>query len=156
LIYRDEDKNNPNLNRIMMGRFRKCIHDLEMKDIDLHGRKFTLAGAHDVLVRLDRVFCSLEWEQKFLDFLLQCSASEGSDHCPLLGLKDNRRARGDFTLSLFGQNLRAFKMQFLMLGTLSRIMLAPLNPSPSSSRLQPGGYNDGVTEKRATSGCSLS
>jgi hypothetical protein len=47
-------------------------------------------------------------------------------------------------------------MQFLMLGTLYRIMLAPLNLSPSSSRLQPRGYSDGVTKKWATSSYSSS
>jgi hypothetical protein len=63
--------------------------------------KFTWAGAHDVLVRLDRVLCSVEWEQKFPDFLLQCSVSEGSDHCPLLGLKDNLRGKRRFHFESF-------------------------------------------------------
>jgi hypothetical protein len=109
LIYRDEGKNNPNLNRFMMGRFRRCIHDLGIKDIDLHGRKFTWARAHDVLVRLDRVFCSVEWEQKFPDFLLQCSASEGSDHCPLLlGLKDNLRGKRRFHFESFWTKFEGF------------------------------------------------
>jgi hypothetical protein len=30
LIYKDEDKNNTNLNRAMMGRFRKLINDLAL------------------------------------------------------------------------------------------------------------------------------
>jgi hypothetical protein len=54
-----------------------------------------------VLVRLDRVLCSVEWEQKFPDFLLQCSVSEGSDHCPLLGLKDNLRGKRRFHFESF-------------------------------------------------------
>ena len=41
LIYKDEDKNNANLNRAMMGRFRKSINDLALKELPLHGRKFT-------------------------------------------------------------------------------------------------------------------
>jgi exonuclease III len=41
LIYKDEDKNNTNLDRTMMGRFRRLIDDLAIKEIPLHGRKFT-------------------------------------------------------------------------------------------------------------------
>ena len=41
LIYRDEDKNNTNYNRAMMGHFRRFINDLALKEIPLHGRKYT-------------------------------------------------------------------------------------------------------------------
>ena len=37
LIYRDEDKNNANYNRAMMGGFRRFINDLALKEIPLHG-----------------------------------------------------------------------------------------------------------------------
>jgi hypothetical protein len=37
LIYKDEDKNNSNYNRAMMGRFRWFIVDLALKEILLHG-----------------------------------------------------------------------------------------------------------------------
>jgi hypothetical protein len=33
LIYNDEDKNNTNLNRAMMGKFRRLINDLSIKEI---------------------------------------------------------------------------------------------------------------------------
>jgi exonuclease III len=39
LIYRDEDKNNGNLNRRMMGRFRRFLNDCVLKEIYLHGRR---------------------------------------------------------------------------------------------------------------------
>ena len=69
LIYRDEDKNNANLNRAMMGRFRRWINDMELSEIPLHGRKFTwtssFTSASPTLVRLDRMFCSLDWEEQF-------------------------------------------------------------------------------------------
>jgi hypothetical protein len=32
LIYKDEDKNNSNYNRAMMGRFRRFINDLALRD----------------------------------------------------------------------------------------------------------------------------
>jgi exonuclease III len=64
LIYKDEDKNNTNYIRAMMGRFRRLIDDLAIKEVPLHGRKYTwsssVSGASPVLVRLDRVFCSVD------------------------------------------------------------------------------------------------
>jgi hypothetical protein len=109
LIFRDEDKNNLNINRDMMGRFRRCINDLSIKDIDLLGRKYTWSGANNVQVRLDRVFCSSDWEEKFPNYLLQSSASEDSDHCPLLlGLKDNHMGKQRFHFESFWPRFDGF------------------------------------------------
>ena len=103
LIYRDEDKNNANYNRAMMGRFRRFINDLALKEIPLHGRKYTWSNQQNspTLVKLDRVLCSVNWEEKFPNCLLQmiliislfCWASKIID-------QDDP----DFTLSPFGQN----------------------------------------------------
>ena len=41
LIYKDEDKNNSNLNRAMMGRFRRWVNDMAVTELPLHGRKYT-------------------------------------------------------------------------------------------------------------------
>lgn len=41
LIYRSEDKNNANINRAMMGRFKRLLNDLELREIELLGRRFT-------------------------------------------------------------------------------------------------------------------
>ena len=41
LITIDEEKNNSNLNQAMMGRFRRLISNLSLKEVPLHGRKFT-------------------------------------------------------------------------------------------------------------------
>jgi hypothetical protein len=41
LIYRAEDKSNDNLDRAMMGRFRRLLNDLLLKELPLSGRKFT-------------------------------------------------------------------------------------------------------------------
>jgi len=67
LIYKDEDKNNANLNRAMMGRFRRFINDLALKEIPLHGRKFTWSNQQvsPTLVKLDRVLCTVDWEDIF-------------------------------------------------------------------------------------------
>jgi mannosylglycoprotein endo-beta-mannosidase len=45
LIYKDEDKNNSNLNRALMGRFRRWIEDMAVNEIPLHGRKFTWSSS---------------------------------------------------------------------------------------------------------------
>ena len=86
LITNTEDKNNGNINRAMMGRFRRLINDLELRDLPLHGRKFTWSNQQDTptLVKLDRVLCSAEWEQLFPNCLLRSEATDVSDHCPLL------------------------------------------------------------------------
>ena len=39
LILRDKDKNNRNVNRQMMGRFRRVTNDLALKKIYLNGRR---------------------------------------------------------------------------------------------------------------------
>lgn len=41
LIYNAEDKNNDCLHRRMMGRFRRFLNDLELKELHLHGRLYT-------------------------------------------------------------------------------------------------------------------
>lgn len=58
LIYRAEDKNNGNLNRAMMGRFRRLLNELNLKELPLFGRKYTWSNERSspTLVRLDRVF----------------------------------------------------------------------------------------------------
>lgn len=58
LLYRAADKSNPNVDRAMMGCFRRLIDDLELKEIQLLGRRFTWSNEHSAptLVRLDRVF----------------------------------------------------------------------------------------------------
>lgn len=52
LIYQDQDKNNTNLNRRMMGRFRRVINDLALHELHLNGRSFTWSNG---------------WEDKFYD-----------------------------------------------------------------------------------------
>jgi endonuclease/exonuclease/phosphatase family metal-dependent hydrolase len=80
LIYRASDKNNSNINRAMLGCFRRLIDDLALKEIPLHGRKFTWSNQQDepVLVKLDHVFCSVDWEILFPNVLLQSAATQDS------------------------------------------------------------------------------
>lgn len=86
MIYRDEDKNNGNLNRRMMGRFRRFLNDCELKEIYLHGRCYTWSNERQTptLVRLDRVFVTAAWEELHSSCSLRCLATVVADHCPLL------------------------------------------------------------------------
>jgi len=113
LIYRDEDKNNTNLNRALMGRFRRWINDMAVAEIPLHGRKFTWSSsstsADPTLVRLDRVFCSPDWDDMFPGCLMHSAASIDSDHCPLiLGLSDNQPGKRRFHFESFWPGMDGF------------------------------------------------
>jgi exonuclease III len=84
MIYRDEDKNNGNLNCRMIGRFSRFLNDCELKEIYLHGRRYTWSNERDTstLVRLDRVFTTVAWEEMFGICMLRCLAAVVADHCP--------------------------------------------------------------------------
>jgi hypothetical protein len=86
LIYRAEDKNNGNLNRRMMGKFRRLLNDLLLKEVYLNGRRYTLSNEQSppTLVHLDRVLCTADWEELQRECHLRCLASVVSDHSPLL------------------------------------------------------------------------
>jgi hypothetical protein len=64
LIYKAEDKNNGNLNRATMGRFRRLLNELKLKELPLLGRKYTWSNERfsPTLVRLDRVFYTADSE----------------------------------------------------------------------------------------------
>ncbi|KAM0857912.1 hypothetical protein ACQ4PT_048153 [Festuca glaucescens] len=69
-----------------MGRFRRALDDLELRDLPLNGRRFTWSNEREnpTLEGLDRVFCSVDWEAGHPNCLLTCVATLISDHCPLL------------------------------------------------------------------------
>jgi exonuclease III len=80
------DKNNANLNRRAMARFRAAINELELKEACLLGRHYTWSNEHEhpTLVRLDRWFCSMEWADLCPDATLAALSSLLSDHCPII------------------------------------------------------------------------
>jgi hypothetical protein len=111
MIYCAEDKNNDNVNRALMGRFRRLVNDLELKEIPLLGRRYTWSNerASPTLVKLDRVLCTADWEDIFPDCVLQSLASEISDHCPLLlGLQDGVRGKRRFHFESYWSQLPGF------------------------------------------------
>jgi hypothetical protein len=86
LILRAQDKSNGRINRAMMARFRKALDHLEVKEIDLMGRKFTWSNnqASPTLSRIDRAFCSLAWERLYEKTILQALSSSTSDNSPIV------------------------------------------------------------------------
>lgn len=112
LIYRAEDKNNPNVDRAMMGHFRRLINDLGLREIELLGRRYTWSSerAAPTLVRLDRAFHMPEWESVFPDHILHSTAAGISDHCPLiLSLQNVPRGKRRFHFECFWPKLAGFQ-----------------------------------------------
>lgn len=62
LILDEADKNNDNINRRNMSRFRQAVADLELLDVHLHGKRYTWSNERrsPTLVRLDRALVSLD------------------------------------------------------------------------------------------------
>ena len=111
MIYCAEDKNNDNINRAMIGRFHRFANDLELKEIPLLGRRYMWLDEREAptLIKLDRVFCTINWEELYPDCILQSHGSEISGHCPLvLGLRDGVRGKRRFHLESFWTKLPGF------------------------------------------------
>jgi hypothetical protein len=62
LIVDAADKNNANLNHHMMGKFRRLLAEVELKELYLNGRRFTWSNEREraTLERLDRVFSTVD------------------------------------------------------------------------------------------------
>lgn len=80
-----QDKNNDNINRSQMRRFRRALDTCELMEIKLQNRKYTWSNGqrNPTLVHLDRFFCNRLWDDVFLHHSLQALSSSLSDHCPL-------------------------------------------------------------------------
>jgi hypothetical protein len=90
----------------------RFIDDLALKEIPLHGRKFTWSNQQEspTLVKLDRVLCTMDWEELYLNCMLQSLATNDSDHCPLyLGLKDNHSGVRHFHFEAFWPQLQGYQ-----------------------------------------------
>lgn len=84
LIYQARDKSNSNLNLRLMASFRSALNNSDLKEIKLGGRRFTWSNEQTAptLVRLDRAFCSTDWDLQFSAARLQAQRGEaaGSRH----------------------------------------------------------------------------
>ena len=85
IIRTREDKNNDNFDGRWSFMFNTIIESLDLREIELSGRKFTWANAmpNPTYEKLDRVLASVEWEQKFPLVTVQALSRGISDHTPL-------------------------------------------------------------------------
>jgi hypothetical protein len=86
LIKDARDKNNPRLNRRAMDMFRRCLNDLELRECNLLGRRYTWSNerSEPTLAKLDHWFGSVQWDELHLGAMLSALSSSLSDHCPIL------------------------------------------------------------------------
>jgi endonuclease/exonuclease/phosphatase family metal-dependent hydrolase len=86
LIYKASDKNNLNLNRRLMGKFRAALDACELMELCLQNRKFTWSNerGNPTLVHLDRAFCNAAWELLFPNYALHALSTGVSDHTPIM------------------------------------------------------------------------
>lgn len=86
IIYEARDRNNLNLNRQIMGKFRAAIDHVCLREIKCKNRRFTWSNEREqpTIVSIDKVFCNLEWDALCPNFMLMAASTTCSDHCPLL------------------------------------------------------------------------
>jgi hypothetical protein len=112
LIYQASDKNNLNLNRRLMGKFRRALDNCELMEIALQNRRYTWSNERQnpSMVRLDRVFCNQEWEELFPDFALSALSTGASDHYPIiLNRQENAVRKASFRFENYWLKLDGFK-----------------------------------------------
>jgi hypothetical protein len=112
LIYQASDKNNLNINRRLMGKFRAAIDSCELLELCLQNRRFTWSNERDnpTLVCIDRAFCNSEWELSFPNFALNALSTGSSDHCPIvLAQQDRVPRKASFKFENHWLHLSGFK-----------------------------------------------
>jgi exonuclease III len=86
LIREVGDKNNTNLNLGLMERFNRFIDLYQHQELRRSGQRFTWSNnqAHHVMVTLDRVLVSTEWETKHPLCYVWSKPKVRSDHGPII------------------------------------------------------------------------
>ncbi|XP_073355614.1 uncharacterized protein [Aegilops tauschii subsp. strangulata] len=111
MILHAADKNNSLLDRRMMGKFKRFVDDNALKELFLHGRRFTWSNEWErpTLTKIDRALGSVDWELAYPECLLQALSMNASDHCPLfLSLEEHVHPRKRFRFELFWTKLDGF------------------------------------------------
>jgi len=111
MIYQAADKNNDRLDRRAMRRFRSFLNQAQLQEVDLVGRRFTWSNHQGAptLERLDRVFESVDWFERFPTHCFKALSSDCSDHSPLfLFLCSRITAKRHFRFESFWTKLSGF------------------------------------------------
>jgi hypothetical protein len=96
----------------MMGRFRRLLNDLELKEQDLIGIRYTWSNERQspTLEKLDIWFYSVDWEEGHPDCLLQALSSSLSDHCAIMmSTNVSYHQRSRFHFQSFWPKLEGFQ-----------------------------------------------
>jgi endonuclease/exonuclease/phosphatase family metal-dependent hydrolase len=69
MILRASEKNNENLDRRSMTRFRDFVNSHELKELYMHGRTYTWSNERQTptLTRIDRALISINWDLTYPD-----------------------------------------------------------------------------------------
>jgi exonuclease III len=86
LICKINDKSNGRVNLRLLSSFQWILDEPELKELHLHGRRFTWTSAscNPTMTKIDHVFSSREWELKQPHCHLQALRSSVYDHCPMV------------------------------------------------------------------------
>lgn len=86
LIREITDKNSDNIDFHLIEQFNAFIGDFHLRELKRSGQKFTWTNKQDnpIMVNLDRVLFSMDWEEKFPLSISWCLTRVGSDHSPIL------------------------------------------------------------------------
>jgi hypothetical protein len=98
LIRNDKERNIGHGDRKLMEMFNDFIGQFRLRELFISGAKFTWSNKqlHPILVKLDRILVTDNWEDKFPKCYAWSKARVGSDHCPLIldsGEQGNSRPR---------------------------------------------------------------
>ena len=111
MILYAQDKSNARLDRRMMIRFKRFVNDNALKEIFLHGRRFTWSSEPEVptLTKIGRPFVSIDWELDHPQCLMQALYTSTSDHCSLyLAMEEQLHYRGGSGLRNSGRSSMVF------------------------------------------------
>jgi hypothetical protein len=111
MILRASEKNNENLDRASMRRFRDFVNEQELKECYMHGRLFTWSNERrsPTMSKIDRALVCVDWDLAFPDSLLQAISSSVSDHAPLhLSMTATLRPKKRFKFETFWLQLEGF------------------------------------------------
>ena len=111
MILYAQDTSNARLDCRMMSRFKRFVDDNALKELFLHGRRFTWSSEREVptLTKIDRAFVSIDWELDHPECLMHALSTSTSDHCPLyLAMEERLHYKRRFRFEKFWTKLDGF------------------------------------------------
>ena len=143
LILRAQDKSNSNVNTRLMGVFRNWVNDLELKELSLNGRRFTWSNDR-TQTRIDRAFCTTDWDLMLPGCNLQALSSSVSDHSPLLLGQREVTTYCGFRFEVFWRKVHGDMVRWFSLrGMIILLLQTPISGYTLSCKEQPKRSENG-------------